>query len=55
MGRKAFIQVSGELEDGTISTVEFLLSGEENIPVSDQTLAQFVDVDAEQQSLAQSE
>ena len=54
MGRKAFLQVSGELEDGTLSTVEFMLSGEENIPVSDQTLAQFIDEDTTTQSLAQS-
>lgn len=38
-----------------MSTVDFILSGQENIPVPDMSLAQFIDEDEVQaQSLAQS-
>ena len=46
MGRKSLLQVSGELEDGQIHSVEFLLRDAENISPQEQTLAQWIDVEA---------
>ena len=52
---KAIIKVIWELENRKISTVNFIFISDENIPVSEKNLAQFLVFDTKEHSLARSE